>query len=270
MHNIGCVILSSSDDFMFLEAGIAQIAPIMRHVVIALGTKLWNGEAEDKNKCIEMKDKLGRLYTNVSCITYNVPDDKIQRLADCVSDEMYWEGHARYLATRVKKIQQCDYVMYLDSDEVVDGSELLSWLNTGVYLRYDAMKLRNYWYWRDVKFRAKNYYEDSVVLAKLSACDIRYLFHNMGRHGIYEMCKGSKARDLSGLNGPMIHHYSWVRTHEQMLRKVANWGHRNDRIDWSQLVNDEFAREFNGTDFLKSLSYDVVEDKFGFEQKMSQ
>ena len=39
---------------------------------------------------------------------------------------------------------------------------------------------------------------------------------------------------------PLVHHYSWVRSREEMLQKVKSWGHNQDR-NWVKLVEDHFA-----------------------------
>jgi hypothetical protein len=59
---------------------------------------------------------------------------------------------------------------------------------------------------------------------------------------------------------PMIHHYSWVRTKEEMLQKVKSWGHRDD-TDWQNLVEKEFSHNFTGTDFVPghNYEYEVIE-----------
>ena len=62
-------------------------------------------------------------------------------------------------------------------------------------------------------------------------------------------------------NKPVIHHFSWVRTKDEMLQKVNSWGHRFDR-DWGKLVEEEFTRPFNGTDFVHGYNYDVVKNEF--------
>ena len=65
-------------------------------------------------------------------------------------------------------------------------------------------------------------------------------------------------------NEPLIHHYSWVRTKEEMLKKVLNWGHKNDK-NWSDLIEEEFSRPFNGTDFVHGYNYNIVENKFNIK-----
>jgi hypothetical protein len=61
-------------------------------------------------------------------------------------------------------------------------------------------------------------------------------------------------------NIPMIHHYSWVRTKEQMLQKVKAWGHNADK-DWVSLIEEEFSRPFNGKCFVNNYSYEVLDNK---------
>jgi hypothetical protein len=46
-----------------------------------------------------------------------------------------------------------------------------------------------------------------------------------------------------------------------MLCKIKNWGHCNDK-NWVELINEEFSRPFNGTDFVHGYNYEVVENVF--------
>ncbi len=264
-HNIGCVILSNTDDLRFLKPGLKQISNIFNSIVVAMGSKLWNGGDENTEKMKIFMDETKEQYNNIQFIVYNIPDDKNHSMLRYVSNEMYWEGHARYISL-TESIKSCEYVVFLDSDEIIDGEKFKAWLDTGIYKKYDALKLQNYWYWREPIYRAKNYFEDSVVMIKNGTYDPRYLFSNMGRHGIFAACTGSRRRDVtSNEDDPMIHHYSWVRSHYEMIRKVQSWGHRNDRMDWLAMVDEEFSRGFNGTDFLKHLEYDIVDNRFGIE-----
>ena len=49
-----------------------------------------------------------------------------------------------------------------------------------------------------------------------------------------------------------------------MLKKVLNWGHKNDK-NWSDLIEEEFSRPFNGTDFVHGYNYNIVENKFNIK-----
>ena len=59
----------------------------------------------------------------------------------------------------------------------------------------------------------------------------------------------------------MFHHYSWVRTKAQLLKKVSSWAHKDDR-NWAAFVEEEFSRPFNGTDFVHGFSYTTVKNIF--------
>jgi hypothetical protein len=59
----------------------------------------------------------------------------------------------------------------------------------------------------------------------------------------------------------MFHHFSWVRTKEEMLTKVRSWAHRND-CNWTDLVEQEFTHEFTGRDFVHGYSYRTVPNVF--------
>ena len=57
-----------------------------------------------------------------------------------------------------------------------------------------------------------------------------------------------------------------------MLKKVQNWGHKDDTAEtawyfkskktWTELVEEEFSKEFDGTDFVHGYEYKIVENKF--------
>ena len=68
----------------------------------------------------------------------------------------------------------------------------------------------------------------------------------------------STNRTKLGHSDPFIHHYSWVRTKEEMLKKVLNWGHKDDSFDWISKIEEEFSRDFNGTDFIHRYNYNIV------------
>lgn len=266
-HPISCIIISNTDDFRFLYPNLEQIKGIFKRIVIALGNQLWNGEEEDSVKLTAFKEHVSKTYANIDIVDYNIPKDEIKCMLGQVRKDMYWEGHARWIAyNRLIEYKDCedDYIMYLDSDEIVNGATFKSWLDTNEYKSYDVLKLKNYWYWREPIYRAQDYYEDSVVLVKNKTFNPLAIFDNKGRHGLFDACKGTKIRNAGG-DSIFIHHYSWVRGEKEMINKVKTWGHRNDRRDWVDLVKEEFSRPFSGTDFLRGFNYDIVSNVFNIK-----
>lgn len=264
IHNIGTVIISSVDDFQFLDILIPQTIIYSKYTSVAIGIKRWDGTPEDVDKITTF---IAKHKTKNVLFTMYDPTDEAQHSPmthNMRKREMVPEAYARHIALQqIPDNINLDYILYLDSDEIIDGQTFLNWLNNGQYKTYDVMKLACYWYWRLPTIRAKDYLEDSIVFMKRKHCLPFVIFHDLARTFFYTAVNGPKDRMITGINGkPMVHHYSWVRTHTQMLRKVMCWGHKNDFESIVDKVNTEFSRNFNGTDFIKGLSYDIVPDKF--------
>lgn len=267
-HNVGCIIISNSDDLHFLQVILRESHATFKDIVISVGTRLWNErDPEDISKFDAFEKDIVSQYTNVKLIRYDVPGDKVDCMAAMVKPSMYWEAHARWIALE-QLDKKCEYVMFLDSDEIIDDASFRAWLDSEEYKKHDAMKLANYWYWREPIYRAKDYIEDSVVFMKRSAIYPLFIFSNMGRQGVFDACKATneKPRCVAGIDGkPMIHHFSWVRDKDAMIRKVTNWGHRDDTQLWVSLVHKEFSGPFSGTDFIRGRQYDIVENIFNIK-----
>jgi hypothetical protein len=261
MASVGVIIVSSSDDICFLRKGILELLKFATDVVIAFGTRYWNGEPEDE----EIIRDLAREFPRVKIVRYETDQQSIPG-TEAVSDAMYNEALARWTALQSLS-PSCTHVLVLDSDEIVDGEAFRRWWqHKGAVAGFNAVKFANYWYWRHPTYRARSYLEDSVVLIDRRFLTSDSIFHNGARTHTYDSCQGSKQRMVHGAEGEvMIHHFSWVRTEAQMLRKVTAWGHRDDfrGVDLPALVKKEFSGAFRGTDFLRGLRYEVVRDKYG-------
>jgi hypothetical protein len=62
-------------------------------------------------------------------------------------------------------------------------------------------------------------------------------------------------------NQIIMHHFSWVRTKEQMLKKVESWAHKGDK-HWVSLIEEEFKYSFRGRDFVHNYKFIEVENTF--------
>ena len=260
-HNIGTVILATTDDIKFLYTLIDQTLVFSSQIVLAFGSHFYNNEPENEF----LINDLIQTYINnnkISIVRYNIPDDYIPNTKVPINN--YWHCHGRWCA--IKHLNtSIKYVLLLDADEIPEGAIFLNWLNSYEYTSYDCMKLANYWYFREPIFRAKNIIEDSIVLIKKShADDISLTMQKHERTSTYDLCPGNKTRGILSNNIPMFHHYSWVRTYIQMLRKVRSWGHRNER-DYISLINDEFNHEFNGKEKIIGHTYDTVDNIFNIK-----
>lgn len=260
-HQIGTIILATTDDMQFLYKLINQTLIFSSQIILSFASHFYNGDPENEILINEIK----KYYINnhkVSIVRYKIPDDYIENTNVHINN--YWHCHGRWLG-----IQQLntniDYVLLLDADEIPEGKLFLNWLNTYQYTNYDCMKLANYWYFREPIYRAKNTIEDSIVLIKKCHADnINLTMQTNERSSTYDLCIGNKIRSICNNNTPMFHHYSWVRTYKQMIRKVQSWGHKNDK-NYVLLVNEEFSHPFYGKENIVGHTYEVVENIFDIQ-----
>ena len=155
-----------------------------------------------------------------------------------------------------------DYFLFLDTDEIVEPNKLIAWAKQEETLgAMDSYKIAQYWYFRDFKYRSQ-VWEDNTVLVKRGPIteNDSFIFHQEERKGMFWFVPENRRRAMSTWNGmPFIHHYSWVRSKEAMLKKVKCWSHNKDR-DWISLVHKEFELPFRGKDVIfGDREYDIVE-----------
>lgn len=245
---IATIINYCTNDYRFIKNCIDAVLPFSSQVLVPVADHFFDNTPEDLNliklSCEENEgaEFLGYEYTH---------DEK--------TPPIKWHNTSRSIGA-ANLADDIDWVLFLDSDEIVNTELFTKWLADTTTLKFnifDSFKLANYWYWREPIYRAKEI-EDSAVLIRRSSINIdvnnRYLereqfqFQNTPRNVMHD-------------DQPMIHHYSWVRTKEQMLRKVKSWSHTHER-DWASLVEEEFSRDFNGTCFVKTYEFEKVEAYF--------
>ena len=236
-------------DFRFLDANLKQLSKFSDEIIVPIFTRLFSGEEEDQ----ELLDKSKKLFDHYNC---NVKLFEWDGARD--ENPMYYHTLNRKLGT---EMSNSEWLFFIDTDEIVDD-EFVPWVNEAVKTD-NTYWLTSYWYFREPIYQATSY-EAQGALVKKHKCnwdlslanDRGQIFQASNFHDGY-----NGTHILSESGKPMMHHFSWVRTKEQMLKKVKNWGHRHDR-DWTSLVEEEFSRPFNGTDFIHNYSYNIVENKF--------
>lgn len=246
-HNIEAVVLYTTNDHRFFKACIQNLlaCDIKTHVVTY--TKMWNGDDEN----LELQEKSHELFKdNPNYVQYQIewhPGEEKQ----------YWESLGRYLVTK-ELPDSCEYVLYIDIDEIVDVEKCKAFMKKGEYKKYDAVWLHNYWYFREPIYRAKTL-ESTTIMCKTSlakSIELKPTGRNIYSefNNVVVMCK----------EDPFVHHYSWVRTKTEMLNKARNWGHRGER-NWEAMIEEEFNHPFSGKDFIHRYQYDIVENQFGID-----
>jgi hypothetical protein len=282
-HNIATVINYCSNDYRWIKPCIEHVLPFSKQVVIPVCDHYFNGEEEDR----ELLDKSYKenpeavfiefeynpeAYKDFNIQRYNDPFQPNRYLMNIDSKEI-WFWHQMQRLTGFKSVDDdIEYVLFLDTDEIIDYDRFINWLNNFPYHDYNAIRFETYWYFRDLKFRALQTEDwNGITLVKKSELsDEAFFLHDSERLNFINFVNGNKYIKMMGLDGkPMIHHYSWVRTKEEMLKKVRTWGHARDK-DWTPDVNREFSREFipgQHKDFVHGYDFITVEPFIKTENK---
>ena len=235
-----------SNDARFISYVIESAAPFSDEVIVPVCDHFYDGEPENR----VVLDEIYARHPNVRFVEFAY-DTRYAFLG-----ARYWTNMARQVGIAALR-DDCEWGVFLDSDEVVDTDTFSQWLDSGVRDRCVSMRPVNYWYFREDRYQATTF-EASALVVRRDQITHQGIFSTGERHGLHEFAKGKKDEwALSADGRPMIHHYSWVRSQEEMLKKVRSWGHNLDK-DWEALVRDEFSRPFDGKDFVHGYSYREV------------
>lgn len=208
-------------------------------IVVCHGTHLYNGTPEDDRFVDGLKQTFAE-NRNIVFARYDVPIVDGPRACHNAARKI---GFATLESRTVSEAFDWQWVLFLDGDEIPDGTALADWwltcVQSGSRLKSDtAYKIANYWYFMLPTLRAEEL-EDSAVLVHRSIVsnNVDCLSQPGERDGI-PLAGGCCAleRNVRHTDGRvLLHHFSWVRTREALLIKVASWGHRNDR-PWTDLL----------------------------------
>jgi len=246
---IATVINFCSSDYPFLKHCVLAAAPFSQQILIPVCDHFYDGQPEDL-------ETLKAIYAEFPFCTFlQYPFHHSLSLAGCVK-RRFLPNLARLLSFYFTK-EPIDYLFFLDADEIVETEKFLLWLEQFPLEDYDAVRLACYWYFREARHQSLEW-EDTPLLIKKTAVSCEGIMDPLERAGLFDQLTSSKLRYVKGVDErPLIHHYSWVRTKEQLLHKVATWSHRNER-QWHTLLEEEFSRPFSGRDFVHGYSFKEV------------
>lgn len=268
-HNIGVVINYCTNDYRFIKHTIRQASTFTNHIIVSISDHFFDGTYENSrllNKTIRENPRAEfvRFKYDSKKKVQNYPWWRLRRILklSLQSGSQYWICYQR-LVGYLKITDNIEYVLFLDADEIIDSRRFKEWLGTERYRKYTAMKFANYWYFREPRYQA-TVYEDTPLMVKKGVVKETFFFDYSEREGMYQKILGRKKRMIVGLDSkPMIHHYGWVRTKKEMLKKVSSWGHNRD-CDWKKLVDEEFSHAFTGRDFIQKYRHRLVKSFINF------
>ena len=263
-HQIATIINYCTNDFSLIHHTINQAKKFSSQIIVPYCDHFYDGSPEDL-KLIQKTIKENP-QANFVKFKYDPKATKtiwrgwqfILRLftQTKVFGPQYWICHARLLGTKHLS-QNISHVLFLDADELVDGQRFKSWLDSKQYLKLNALKPANFWYWRTAKHQATTF-EDSALMIKKSYLKQAVFMDHDERNATFNSIPNPKQRMVLGLNNkPMIHHYGWAKPKANLLKKVKTWGHSKDR-NWTKLIEKEYSKPFSGTDFIYRREYKTV------------
>lgn len=260
MVKIATLVNFSTNEADFLEPCIAEAALFSDQIIVSVCDHFFDGTPENQ----ELLHKIYAKFSGQQFIQFEFPKEK--NLYGSHS-ACFWHNLGRLMGF-YHVAPEIDYLLFLDVDEIMEAKKFQLWLKEFPVQEFAALRFACYWYFREEKYQAK-YWEDTPLLAKKEALNHDILMNALERAGSYSQIYGKKERHIKGKDGlPMIHHYSWVRSKEQMLRKVVSWGHREER-DWVSLVEKEFSGPFKGKDFVHGYEFEEVEPYVKLKKKHS-
>ena len=256
-HSVATVINFCTNESRFIKSCLEQALVFSRQVVVSVSSHFFDGTPENRALLAEIY----AAFPQCNFVEYPFAPKNIRRsILKAVGSEHFWHCVSRLVGLHCLR-EEIDTVFFLDADEVADGERVQEWLDYSDYQQHRVLKLANYWYFREPCHRAEAL-EDSIVLVQKKALTADLLLHSDERCALYNDLPGPKRRMVAGVDGlPLFHHFSWVRTQEEMLKKVRSWGHKKDR-DWESLVTQEFSAPFKGTDFVHGYRFFPVSPPF--------
>jgi hypothetical protein len=240
---IDTIINYCTSDYRFIKTCIDAVLPFSEQVIIPIADHTFDGTPENE----ELVQRSMQENPNASFCYYEWTEGNSPR---------YWHNISRMIGVEQLN-DDIDWVLFLDSDEIVDTELFTKFISENDFSLLDSYKIANYWYFREPIYRAKAI-EDSAVLVKRNLIQIDPNNPYIERE---QLCNNNNKRNTTQDGQAMIHHYSWVRTKEQMLKKVNSWGHKTD-TDWNSLIEEEFSRPFNGKCFVNNYEFETVGNKY--------
>lgn len=253
---IATIINYCTNDYRFLSHCVREAKVFSSQIIVPVCDHFFNGEPENV-------DLLHRSYIghpDVDFVEFAFDDRPYGIYSSLTKTDPdwihFWHSTARYVGFASVR-SDIEWVLFLDVDEIVDGKRMQEWL--GVFPKKDtAFRFTTFFYFREARFQATKLARCGLLVKK-EAITHELLLDVDERRGVFNRLEGEKWEDVYGLDGqPLFHHYSWVKTKEEMLKKVRSWGHHLDK-DWEGLIFEEFSAPFRGTDCLYGLTYREVE-----------
>jgi hypothetical protein len=256
---ITTIINYCTNDYRFLQFCIDAVKPISHEIIIPVCDHFFNGEKENRY----LLNRSYMEHPDCKFIEYSFPKEKPygKNPPIGIEDENfkhYMHSTSRYLGY-LNSSSETDLVLYLDVDEIMDTNRFIEWFNHFDFSKNQALRFFSYFYFRSASYRAKSSLPVNALLLKKSAIKDPEIILSIGeRYGLYIQLESYDTPYLMGLDGhPLFHHYSYVRTMDEMKKKVTTWGHAHEK-NWVEQIHDEFSHDFMMIDMIFYHLYEKI------------
>jgi len=245
---ITTIINYCTSEYRFIKKSIDSVRPFSDHIIVTFAYNFYDGSEE-----------------NLDLLKKTFDENSGVKFVDLEYSENRFSNHEWCVYSRIvgyKNVpSDSDYVLFMDADEIVDSNLFVQFITDKDFVYGADYRCDCYWYFRESTFRATQTEMCGFLIYNhdFSIKNVSDYTHdrNSDRNAIYNQIDRLKYDGVRYKNQIMFHHFSWVRTKEEMLKKVSTWGHNRDR-NWTQLVEHEFTHDFNGTDFVHRYQYETV------------
>lgn len=238
VNEFAIIITYCSKDKAFIYKNIEQCLNITKNVFLSCGTHLHTGENEDFDHLRELKN----MY-NIDIIIYDVDLNEFNPLKE--RPKCYFNNKSRICGymKALNKVSQIKWFLFIDADEIPEGIKLKFILQNTDFDDSKNYTFSTYWYYRDPIYQSLKI-EDTPLMLHKNNISIDNMMVDLERYHFSKM----KDKTIRGLlhpvtNKPVFHHYSWVRSKENMFKKIRGWAHEDD-IDWKKIIEDDFMNNF--------------------------
>ena len=238
-HSIATILHYCSNDYRFLHKSIEEIKHFSRVILIPVCDHFFNGKPENR----ELLERSFADFPECQFIEFKYDSKKLYHpyLSGQVDETQwskFWHGTARYIGALFTP-PDIEYTLFLDADEIIDGKRFKTWLDSEDYRNWNAIRMQGHAYLHRASLRTQASYSCSLLL-RMPCKDLLASINHADRHGWFNALEGPKKEGVFDERGePLIHHYTWVRTKEECLRKANTWAHRLEK-DWKTPIERMF------------------------------
>jgi len=256
--SITTVISYCTNDFRFLGKCIEEASHFSKQIIVPVCDHFFHGAPENR----DLLQASYAAYPTVQFLEFPYSNELYPSHLRLCPEDKEWTAHWNSLA-RLLGFYTADteWILFLDTDEIVEGQRFREAFESGAFNAYDAIRLACYYYVLKPYYRA-NKVQDLSLLVRKNALQPRFFYQRDERYGMYAQVTEKKEMGLRGLDRrPLVHHYSWVRPEEECMQKVNSWSHRLDK-NWQEIVQELFRGKGLEALFGKEIAFEEIADVY--------